>query len=349
MLIPVRWQYSDMGGPLDENISIPAPPPPPEAAPEHGVHWVFVGKDGIRAGWGILLFIIIFAAAAFGVGMFLRGHLQHHARNAALSPSFGLMQEALSVACVIVATGILALIERKSLFAYGYQGKARATRLVSGLVWGFIAITALVLALWKLGYLAFDGQTLNGAAMWKYAGEWAVMFLLVGIFEESLLRGYLQFTMTRGVGFWWGALLFSFLFGFAHSTNPGESPVGLFSAGAIGLVFCLSIWYTGSLWWAVGFHAAWDWGESYFYGTSDSGMVVQGHLYSEHPLGKILWSGGKTGPEGSLLILPLLAVMAILMWLWWGRRTQSPFAGQAWRPAWSRRHVNQTNDLEEAA
>lgn len=335
---------------MDENTSIPAPEPPSEPAPEHGLHWVFVGKNRIRAGWGILLFIVIFAATAFGANLWIRHLIHPHARGAAMSPHFALIQESLSLLCAIVATGILALIERKSLLAYGFQGKARATRFVSGLVWGFIAISALVLALWKLGYLAFDGQTLSGAAMWKFAGEWAVMFLVVGIFEESLPRGYLQYTMTRGVGFWWGALLFSFLFGFAHSTNPGESPVGLFSAGLIGLVFCLSIWYTGSLYWAVGFHAAWDWGESYFYGTADSGMVAQGHLYSVHPLGKILWSGGATGPEGSVLILPLLAVMAILMWLWWGRRTRSPFAGQAWRPAWSwRRRPVQSEGLENAA
>jgi membrane protease YdiL (CAAX protease family) len=96
--------------------------------------------------------------------------------------------------------------------------------------------------------------------------------------------------------------------------------VGLFSAGAVGLVFCISLWYTGSLWWAIGFHTAWDWGQSFFYGTSDSGMVAQGHFLNEHPTGPLLWSGGPTGPEGSLYIVPLLIVMALLMWLWWRRK-----------------------------
>lgn len=332
---------------MDEISNIPATPPPP--ARERGLHWVFVGKSGIRAGWGILLFIVIFAAALFGASFLLRHYLEHRAHGA-MTPSAGLVAEGVQLACVVIATGILALIERKSLLAYGYQGKARATRFFSGLVWGFVAITVLVLSLWQLGWLAFDGRSLAGAAIWSYAGKWAVMFLMVAIFEESLLRGYLQYTMTRGVGFWWGALLFSFLFGFAHTTNAGESPIGLFSAGAVGLVFCLSIWYTGSLWWAVGFHAAWDWGESYFYGTSDSGVLVKGHLFSEHPVGKILWSGGKTGPEGSLLIVPLLAIIAILMWLWWGRRGESPFKGQGWRPAWSRRpRVAEGGTMGEAA
>ena len=154
-------------------------------------------------------------------------------------------------------------------------------------------------------------------------------FIFTGIFEESLLRGYLQYTLTRGIGFWWTAIILSTTFGAMHGSNPGESPVGLFSAAAIGLVFCLSLWYTGSLWWAIGFHAAWDWGETYFYGTSDSGMIAQGHFFSEHPTGTLLWTGGATGPEGSLLIVPLILLMALLMWLWWSRRVESPFKKSA--------------------
>ncbi|MDQ1454125.1 MAG: hypothetical protein QOK38_3991, partial [Acidobacteriaceae bacterium] len=44
------------------------------------------------------------------------------------------------------------------------------------------------------------------------------------------------------------------------------------------------------------------------------------HLMSEHPVGPLLWSGGPTGPEGSLYIIPLLLIMALAMWLWWRRR-----------------------------
>jgi len=167
--------------------------------------------------------------------------------------------------------------------------------------------------------------------------EWGLIFLMVAVFEESTLRGYLQFTLTRGIGFWWGALLLSVLFGFSHGTNPGETPVGLFGAAGIGLIFCLSLWYTGSLWWALGLHAGWDWAQSYFYGVSDSGLVARGHLLGAHPIGPRLWSGGTTGPEGSLLALAEVIVIALLVWAWWGRRLQSPFRDSGWRPAWSRK------------
>jgi membrane protease YdiL (CAAX protease family) len=284
----------------------------------------------------MLIFAAVLAGLGFGINLifvYVRHHHPHPGPHGPLPPSMGMLGEGLQVLLVLAATFVMSRIEHKSVLAYGYQGSARTVRFFSGLAWGFIALSALVLSLWKLGYLDFSGIALGGESALRYAAEWGLMFLLVGLFEESIMRGYLQFTFTRGVGFWWGALVMSFLFGFGHHSNVGESPIGLVAAGAIGLFFCLSLWYTGSLWWAVGFHAAWDWAESYFYGTADSGLIVQGHLFREHPAGPLLWSGGATGPEGSVLILPLIAIMALLMYLWWGCRTRSPFAGAAWHPA----------------
>lgn len=293
------------------------------------MQWLFFGPSGLRAGWSVLVFAAMVYLLIQGFGLLLSPWI-HLSLGGGLPPLSGFLMELGLVVPVVIATVVMAVLEGRPVLSYGYQGRARGLRFASGLVWGFIAISVLVFSLDRLGYLAIDGRALAGTAALHYALVWAGVFVLVGFFEESLLRGYLQFTLTRGLGFWWGAILLSFLFGFGHGHNPGESPVGLFAAGAVGLVFCLSLWYTGSLWWAVGFHAAWDWGESYFYGTADSGMVAQGHLLKEHPVGAPLWSGGATGPEGSILVFPLLALMVLLMVLWWGRRSERPFARVAW-------------------
>jgi membrane protease YdiL (CAAX protease family) len=325
-----------MNTPVDQNQS------PAEIAPlanppqDHGIEWIFWGPNRLRAGWGIFAFLLIFGVLLALDIIFMRSVFHILPGAGVFTVRLGIISEVTQVLCVFLAAAGMALIEQRPIFYYGFQGSARLVRFFSGLFWGFLAIAVLVFTLWKAGFLAFDGLQLHGPAIWQFALGWGVVFLGTGFFEESLLRGYVQYTMTRGVGFWWGALLFSFLFGFTHGANPGESPVGLFAAGAIGLVFCISLWYTGSLWWAVGFHAAWDWGESYFFGTSDSGLVAQGHLLGEHPLGKILWSGGATGPEGSILALALIVLIAILMIAWWGKRVQSPFAGNGWVPAWVR-------------
>ena len=114
-------------------------------------------------------------------------------------------------------------------------------------------------------------------------------------------------------GFWQAAWLTSTFFGCDHTGNNGENWIGIFAAAFIGFVFCVSIWLTGSAWWAIGCHAAWDWAETYFYGTADSGLVAPGHLLSTSPAGNPLWSGGTDGPEGSLLIIPIVLLM--LAWL----------------------------------
>jgi uncharacterized protein len=294
---------------------------PQETKHKRDLHWAFIGENGLRAGWSALLFIAVFIAlevlVAFLFGRYLRSHAP---AGMPVSPGIAFVQEAIQFFLVLSATAIMAVIERRRIGVYGYAGNAKLARFFFGLIWGFIAISAFVAVLWKSHLLAFDGATLSGASAWKYAAGWMLVFIGTGFFEESLMRGYLQYTLTRGIGFWWAALLLSALFGLIHKGNSGESPVGLFSAAGIGLIFCLSLWYTGSLWWAIGFHAAWDWGETYFYGTPDSGMIAQGHLLSEHPTGQLLWSGGPTGPEGSLLIIPLILIMALAMWLWWGRK-----------------------------
>lgn len=114
--------------------------------------------------------------------------------------------------------------------------------------------------------------------------------------------------------FWQTAWATSAAFGFVHTFNNGETPVGIFCTALIGFTFCVSIRVTGSAWWAIGFHAAWDWAQTYFYGTADSGLVPEGHLLSSTTSGSLLWNGGKAGPEGSVLAIPLtLVILAALV------------------------------------
>jgi hypothetical protein len=62
----------------------------------------------------------------------------------------------------------------------------------------------------------------------------------------------------------------------------------------------------------VGFHTAWDWGQSFLYGTPDSGYLIQDHVFHSIPIGDALLSGGRAGPEGSVLVIPTMAVVLAL-------------------------------------
>ncbi|MGA7379817.1 MAG: CPBP family intramembrane glutamic endopeptidase, partial [Terriglobales bacterium] len=101
-------------------------------------------------------------------------------------------------------------------------------------------------------------------------------------------------------------------FGAIHLQNPGEAWVGALCAGLIGLFFCFTLRRTGSLWFAVGMHASWDWGESYLYSVPDSGGMVTGHLLNSGFHGSHWLTGGSVGPEGSVLVFVVIGASWLL-------------------------------------
>lgn len=307
------------------------------------MRYVFFGPNGLRPGWGLLLFALIFACLGGALVFTVQKLHQRPVKTveqrkadaaAGQKPAEMLIGEGSSFLVLALTTWIMSRIERRPLGRYGFGGRRKVGRFLAGFAWGLVFLSALVGLLWKMGLLVFDGRLLFGTDVWRYGAIWLFGFMLVGLLEEYLLRGYLQYTIARGaaslsgmlfdmkddpkrretLGFWTAAVVLSFLFGFGHGSNPGESVIGLWSAGLIGVVFCLTLWKTGSLWWAFGFHASWDWAQSFVFGVADSGTMVRGHLLGSHPAGKVLLSGGATGPEGSALILPLLVVIAAVVW-----------------------------------
>ncbi len=311
--------------------------PVPPTAQLSLIHRTFFGADGLRAGWSLLLFLALLASFGFlanRIAHVIRPHPKPLSAQAELPPALSLTIEAVQFTLVGLSTLIMARVERRPLRAYGIGATPRALpHFLAGLAWGAFLLSVLIGTLVATHLLVFTGVQLAGSAILRFGAEWALAFLLVGLFEEYALRGYLQFTLARGlagafhaataspyaktIGFWTSAAIFSFIFGFGHKSNAGESPIGLVSAGLIGLIFCLSLWRTGSLWWAIGFHASWDWAQSFVYGVADSGHMMAFHLLGSHPQGKPLLSGGLTGPEGSLIVLPiiLLATAAIVLTL----------------------------------
>lgn len=298
-------------------------------------HPLFFGPDGLRSGWSLLIYIVLLYGLFYAARIV--SHALHHGPRGVISigvreqsPHDLLLGEAIPFLLISLAAWIMSRIERRPVGEYGLGGPRKIMHFLQGLGWGAAFLSLLVFILHTTGLLVFDRRLLFGTAPLHYALIWFVGFFLVGIFEEYFLRGYLQFTLTRTLtalwepfqpahsqrlGFWSAALLLSILFGLGHGHNPGESPIGLLAAGLAGLVFCLSLWRTGSLWWAIGFHAAWDWAQSFVYGVADSGLMVQHHLFATHPVGRPIFSGGATGPEGSLAIVPVLALVAAVILL----------------------------------
>jgi len=216
------------------------------------------------------------------------------------------------VAVCFIAAFLLSAIERRPFAAYGLPAcGAFGKTFWQGVIWGIAALTVLLLVMRGAHAFYFGSPVEHGLRAWKFAAFWGFFFLLVGFFEEFLFRGPTLYSLSRGIGFWWSALALSVLFGAVHIGNKGENPAGAIAAACIGLFFCFTLRRTGNLWFAVGFHASWDWGESYLYGVADSGNVAQGHLLGSSFHGPSWLTGGSVGPEGSVLVFIVMALLFV--------------------------------------
>jgi membrane protease YdiL (CAAX protease family) len=338
---------------------------------------ILLGPQGLRAGWSVLLFALLLALFGGVTGSVLfrlnlidpRDHF---------SATASLFSELVPFLGMVAAAAIVALIERRrgNLLAFNLTGPRSSLHFFEGLVAGFVALSVLIGALAWGGWLHFGPVALSGIQIYKFAAVWGIAFLLVGCVEEGIFRCYLQFTLTRGINFWWAlgivgaiclllvftgkgngiwgvyilaglglvpclvlhlnkaegssfwqaAWVTSTLFGYIHTGNNGENWIGIFAAAAIGFTFVVSVRVTGSAWWAIGCHAAWDWAETYFYGAADSGNVASGHYLTTTPAGPAFWSGGADGPEGSVLVLGAVLLLLVALVVLYGRRKPAVLA-----------------------
>jgi membrane protease YdiL (CAAX protease family) len=297
-----------------DSLSQPVPSPAP--AKPSAIQTIFLGPNGIRAGWRLLIFLCIFFALGRGLNFVLH-HVPPVQRwidaqpKDSFTPATAIASEGVTVLLLFCAVGIMSVIEKHSFADYGLpMNQALGKRFWQGVPLGFVMLSLLLAMMSAFHGFSLDGIGVGGPAAVKYGVLYFIAFILVGIFEEFSFRGYLQSTLGSGIGFWPAAIILAIVFGAGHLNNPGEKILGGIMAGSFGLVAAFALRRTGNIWFPIGMHASWDCGETYFYGTPDSGMLASGHLFNSSPHGPAWLSGGSVGPEGSWLVFLIL-----LLWV----------------------------------
>lgn len=262
--------------------------------------------------------LLIWVAIAFllPVPFFLALHVFGRPASSDFRIGNELPAKAIAAFCVLLATWIVSRMEKRPLDDYGIPPRqVFGVRFWEGFLWGFAMLSAIVLVLRATGHFQIDSVALTGGAVLRYGFGWGAVFLAVALHEEFTFRGYWLFVFCRRFGFWAGALFTSVIFGIAHLGNSGENVLGILQVVVIGLLFCLTIRRTGNLWFAVGFHAAWDWAETFFYGAPDSGLLGVGHYLNTSVQGPKWLTGGSAGPEGSVIAFLVILLCALLVHL----------------------------------
>jgi membrane protease YdiL (CAAX protease family) len=271
---------------------------------------VFLNPRGLRAGWRLLIFVGIFLALQFGVDWTIE-KVFHPPQLAFLDPIGLGVQDLLTLIEVTIATWIMARIERRRFADYGIPVRnAFGGEFWVGSLWGLASTSLLVGLIAAFGGYRILGLALHGGALWYFLGLWIVGNLLIGFAEELQFRAYLLTTLADGIGFWWAAILLSIGFGALHYfLKPHERWEDFASTGLLGLFVCLTLRRTGSLAFAIGFHAAFDLANLFVWSGQNAGEYAVGHLLETSWQGPQWLTGGLLGPEASRMVFVVIALM----------------------------------------
>jgi uncharacterized protein len=252
-----------------------------------------LGLGLLRVFLYITLLIAIYAVLFWSARPLLSGESKFAPKNLLTTESIGLCAS-------LGAAFIMSRLEKRPFADYGLPGRQAFGKLFwIGAAFGLFEISAVIGGMAALGAYHFGTLAIHGSELLRWAIFWGFLFCLVGFSEEFSFRGYAQFTLAQGMGFWPAAVLLSLAFGGVHRSNPGENWVGIAGVVLTGLFWCFTLRRTGTLWFAVGMHAAFDFGETFLYSVPDSGYLFPGHLSNSVLSGPTWITGGSAGPEAS--------------------------------------------------
>ncbi len=285
----------------------------PEALARSPLNTVFYHQRGLRSGWRMVLYILLILILSFAVNLAL-DKMFHVPKTSDPAPWQIFLQESLLFIVVFLPALFMAWLERRPVGDYGLPLHSLfGTRFWQGCALGVSEIVVLMSCIAAFGGYSLGSLNLHGPAIFKWALYWALFFIVVGLFEEFTFRGYLQFTLADGIGFWPAAWILSLGFGAVHLSNKGEGWVGAAGVAMIGLIFALALKRTGNLWLVVGWHAAFDFGETFLFSVPNSGAVFPGHLSNATLHGPMWLTGGTVGPEGSVFSFVTMAAAALFI------------------------------------
>jgi len=275
---------------------------------------VFVRDRRVRAGWRFALLVLLY----WGCGPVLDPVLtKFHFPDRGMTAGVLSLNEMLDFALIGFFSWIVARLGRERIEDYGLAFRPGWFGLfLRGVIWGAVPSCLIVIPIWLAGACSFQGPALHGTEMARSAALWALAFLLVGFAEEFTFRGCAQRTLGEAIGFWPAAIVLSSLFGLVHLIfKENEGWVDPISVALYGLFWCFTLRRTGSLWFAVGFHAASDFVDMVVFAepnTGNAGLPVPGHLLNFAFHGPAWLTGGPRGTEASLLVFPILAGLFLL-------------------------------------
>jgi membrane protease YdiL (CAAX protease family) len=276
---------------------------------------IFHNGREVRAGWRLVMFLILFVV----VGRVVRKGLERlplPSDSAFLHPVDLIVAEGGTLVVALIATAIMARFERRRLTVYGVPriGDLFGQLFWTGAVWGLIMPSAIIFLIFLSGGYRVLGLNLAGWDLFKFACLWLLANLLIGFSEEVTFRGYFLYTLADGIGFWAAALISAVGFGALHYfLKPHERWEDWVAVSLLTIFITLALRRTGSLAFAIGMHAAFDFMFLYVFSGMNGGVFAFGRLLSANFPGSVRVTGGLLGPEASWFCFLVTAAAIVLL------------------------------------
>jgi membrane protease YdiL (CAAX protease family) len=216
----------------------------------------------------------------------------------------------------LITTALFSLYERRSVDSYGLPiRQALSSTTAEGALVG-IAMTGLVAGgMLLLGGMQVHGIAIQGRECIFSALAWLGANIIVGIAEESMYRGYFLRALWRSLGFWPASIVVALLFTADHYFfKSGENIWDVITLMSLSLFICYSVVRTGTLWFAVGFHVAFDYMQFFVIGTPNGDQLPAGRLLDVTFKGPAWLTGGVLGTEASWLMYPVIVIGWVYVW-----------------------------------
>lgn len=278
----------------------------------------------------ILLFVLVFYIAELPAGIISAAYILNLVFSNSSLDSTDKMQEYLnqiqthmpqdlmliSLFCTAIATVLVIVycrfIEKRSLHSMGLIKKNAFHDYIKGLLIGFILFSFSVLIALLSGTVEFNG--LNPSIPFGIILIFFFGFLIQGMNEEVMLRGYFMVSLANKGPIIAAILVNSIVFACLHLTNPGVSFLAIFNIILFGIFASIFALKSDSLWGVCAVHSAWNFVQGNFYGFQVSGLETNTSIFSfaATKSGELI-NGGSFGMEGGLAVSCTLIIGIIFL------------------------------------
>lgn len=221
---------------------------------------------------------------------------------------------------IFVAFLFCRLIQKRPIRTLGFYKEGIVKEYFIGLAMGFVFFSAAVLICVVSGAVELGGM--SPAFSLGVFLLYTVGFLIQGMAEEVLCRGYFMISVARRYPIVLGIIANSLIFAMLHLMNDGITVLAFLNLALFGVFASIYFIRRGSIWGIGAFHSIWNLVQGNFYGIRVSGMETGcSVLQSEMVNGKELWNGGTFGLEGGLAVTVVLLAGIIILYLIKGKKT----------------------------